>query len=51
MGRSTWDVTYAPSFSGKMNALDARNGQLLWSFQSGGSVSMGLRSLTAIAVI
>jgi polyvinyl alcohol dehydrogenase (cytochrome) len=34
-------VLYAPSMSGKMYALDAANGKILWSFQSAGSVNTG----------
>ena len=35
------DVVFAPSYSGAMNALDARTGPILWIFQSGGSVVDG----------
>ncbi len=31
-------VLYASSFAGQMYALDATNGNILWSFASGGSV-------------
>jgi polyvinyl alcohol dehydrogenase (cytochrome) len=34
-------VVYAPSFSGKMLALNSATGAVLWSFQSGGSVLDG----------
>jgi polyvinyl alcohol dehydrogenase (cytochrome) len=34
-------VVYAPSFSGKMHALNASTGAILFSFQSGGSVICG----------
>jgi polyvinyl alcohol dehydrogenase (cytochrome) len=34
-------VVYAGSFSGLMYAMDARNGTILWSFDSGGSVVDG----------
>jgi PQQ-like domain len=34
-------VLYAPSFSGRMLALNALTGGILWSFQSGGSVLDG----------
>jgi len=34
-------VVYAPSFGGLMNALDARTGAVLWSFDSGGTVVDG----------
>lgn len=34
-------VLYAPSFSGDFHALDAATGNILWTFQSGGSVIDG----------
>jgi polyvinyl alcohol dehydrogenase (cytochrome) len=34
-------VLYAPSMSGKMYALDAANGKILWSFTTPGSVNTG----------
>ena len=34
-------VVYAGSFSGMMHAVDARTGEILWSFDSGGSVVDG----------
>ncbi|MEK6397503.1 MAG: PQQ-binding-like beta-propeller repeat protein, partial [Terriglobus sp.] len=34
-------VVFAPSLSGDMVALDARNGKTLWKFASGGSVADG----------
>jgi polyvinyl alcohol dehydrogenase (cytochrome) len=34
-------VLYAPSFSGTLHALNARTGDILWSFASGGSVIDG----------
>jgi polyvinyl alcohol dehydrogenase (cytochrome) len=34
-------VLYAPSMSGKMFALDAANGKILWSYQAQGSVIGG----------
>jgi polyvinyl alcohol dehydrogenase (cytochrome) len=34
-------VVYAPSMSGRMYALDAVNGKVIWSFQAAGSVNTG----------
>ena len=34
-------VLYAGSLSGEMDAIDASSGQILWRFQSGGSVASG----------
>jgi outer membrane protein assembly factor BamB len=34
-------VVYTGSFSGFMYAMDARTGEILWSFDSGGSVIDG----------
>jgi len=34
-------LVFAPSFSGKMLAMNSETGSILWSFQSGGSVIDG----------